>query len=193
MDDKKYLIQKNIFLKNDFKKLGISKHYQMRDVQEFINKLIAWYNVKFSDPYLKKILDKNIIEDKEILSIMNFETLQRNYTSFEDYLFSKNSNSQKLKFQKEIVLAAGWGLIYDKKSSPEYGYYRAKKLIEDFNKVYQLNLNTSSYQLVINRKYTPENEDIRDALLALKKDEEREKKEKTKRHQLARVRSFFRK
>lgn len=165
----------------------------MRDVQEFINKLIAWYMVKFSDPYLKKILDKNIIEDKKILNVMNFETLQRNYTSFEDYLFSEHNNSQKLKFQKSVVLAAGWGLIYDKKSSPEYGYYRAKKLIEDFNKVYQLGLNTSSYQLVINRKYTPENEEIRDALLALKKDEERDKKEKTKRHQLARVRSFFRK
>ena len=67
----------------------------------------------------------------------------------------KNSEMGKclLNFQKNIVLAAGWGLIYHHDTSPEYGYYRATKLIEDFNRVYHWNLNSSFYQSVFNKKY----------------------------------------
>ena len=43
--------------------LELNKHYQLKDVQQFINKLIAWYMVKFNDSYLDRVLDDKIKED----------------------------------------------------------------------------------------------------------------------------------
>lgn len=173
--------------------LELNKHYQLKDVQQFINKLIAWYMVKFNDSYLDRVLDDQVKEDKVILQIMDFDTLKNNYTSFEDCLFQSKASDKRLKFQKSIVLAAGWGLIYHHDTSPEYGYYRATKLIEDFNRVYHWNLNSSFYQSVFNKKYTLEDEDIKRKLVKLQELEKKEQKKKEpKKRKLARIRSFFR-
>ena len=146
--------------------------------------------VKFNDSYLDRVLDDKIKEDKEILQIMDFDTLKNNYTSFEDCLFQSKASDKRLKFQKSIVLAAGWGLIYHHDTSPEYGYYRATKMIEDFNRVYHWNLNNSLYQNALNKKYTLEDEEIR------KKIEQINSQKKTdeigtKKRKLTRIRSFF--
>ena len=173
--------------------LELNKHYQLKDVQQFINKLIAWYMVKFNDSYLNRVLDDKIKEDKVILQIMDFDTLKNNYTAFEDSLFQNKASDKKVNFQKNIVLAAGWGLIYHHDTSPEYGYYRATKLIEDFNRVYHWNLNSSFYQSVFNKKYTLEDEEIKRKLVKLQELEKKEQKKKEpKKRKLARIRSFFR-
>lgn len=173
--------------------LELNEHYQLKDVQQFINKLIAWYMVKFNDSYLDRVLDDKVKEDKVILQIMDFDTLKNNYTAFEDSLFQNKASDKRVNFQKNIVLAAGWGLIYHHDTSPEYGYYRATKLIEDFNRVYHWNLNSSLYQNALNKKYTLENDEIRKKLIKLQDIEKKEQKKKdTKKHKLARIRSFFR-
>ena len=149
--------------------------------------------VKFNDSYLDRVLDDKVKEDNVILQIMDFDTLKNNYTSFEDCLFQSKASDKRLKFQKSIVLAAGWGLIYHHDTSPEYGYYRATKMIEDFNRVYHWNLNNSLYQNALNKKYTLEDEEIRKKLIKLQDIEKKEQKKKdTKKHKLARIRSFFR-
>ena len=193
MDEKKYIIQRNNLLKKDFWSLELNEHYQLKDVQQFINKLIAWYTIKFNDGYLERVLDDQIKEDKDILQIMDFDTLKNNYTSFEDSLFQSKASDKRVNFQKNIILAAGWGLIYHHDTSPEYGYYRATKLIEDFNRVYHWNLNSSLYQSVLNKKYTLEDEEIKKKLVKLQELEKKEQKKKEpKKRKLARIRSFFR-
>ena len=62
--------------------LELNEHYQLKDVQQFINKLIAWYMVKFNDSYLDRVLDDKVKEDKVILQIMDFDTLKNNYTKY---------------------------------------------------------------------------------------------------------------
>ena len=57
-------------------------------------------------------MDERVKEDKDILQIMDFDTLKNNYTAFEDSLFQNKASDKKVNFQKNIVLAAGWGLIY---------------------------------------------------------------------------------
>lgn len=138
-------------------------------------------------------MDERVKEDKDILQIMDFDSLKNNYTAFEDSLFQNKASDKKVNFQKNIVLAAGWGLIYHHDTSPEYGYYRATKLIEDFNRVYHWNLNSSFYQSVFNKKYTLEDEEIKRKLVKLQELEKKEQKKKEpKKRKLARIRSFFR-
>ena len=76
-------------LKKEFKSLNWT--YHTKDVQDFINKLISWYMVKFEDRYLDTILDDQIQEDRTILKIMNFDTFKEHYTSFEDDLFKRKN------------------------------------------------------------------------------------------------------
>lgn len=174
-------------LKKEFKSLNWT--YHTKDVQDFINKLISWYMVKFEDRYLDTILDDQIQEDRTILKIMNFDTFKDHYTSFEDDLFKrKNITEKQIRFQKDVVIAAGWGLIYDKKSSPEYGYYRAKKLLDDFNTAYHWNLKSTIYQPILMKKYTLEDDEIRQLL---NKKEKEKKKTEIKKRKLSRIGSFF--
>ncbi len=189
MDDKKYIVNKNELLKHQFQQLY--NNYQLKDVQDFINKVIAWYTVKFEDRYLKEIMDDKIEEDTSILKIMNFDSLLKNYSVFERDLFErKNKNRAVINFQKEIVIAIGWGLIYHQHSSPEYGYYRATQMIKDFNRQYDLGVTLSIYKPTITRKYTLNDEKIRQELE--KKELEKKKEEKQSIHpMLNRVRSLF--
>ena len=55
-------------------------------------------------------MDERVKEDKDILQIMDFDTLKNNYTAFEDSLFQNKASDKRVNFQKNIVLAAGWGL-----------------------------------------------------------------------------------
>lgn len=191
LDDKKYVVSKNKVLLRDFNELY--SNYQDKDVQDFINKLISWYLVKYGDRYLENILDDKFCEDKDILRVMNFDALENNYTSFEIDLFKDSaSDERKNYFSKEVIMAAGWGLIYEKKSNPQYGYYRAVKLMKDFNRFYGLDLDSSIYDSVLNRKYSLEDEEIRNELREKEELRRKQKKKEPKVRKLARVRSFFR-
>ena len=55
MDEKKYLVEKNLELKEYF--YCLYDEYQLENVQEMINQLIAWYSIKYEDQYLAKIID----------------------------------------------------------------------------------------------------------------------------------------
>lgn len=205
MDEKKYLVEKNLELKEYF--YCLYDEYQLENVQEMINQLIAWYSIKYEDQYLAKIIDdvsskeefdisKKLEEfskkNQEIYNAMNFDSLINHYSTFElDLFYGKNCNSDEMKaFQKEILIAVGWGLIYHKHTSLEYGFCRAKIMMEEFNQQYHLELNPDIYKSVIFRKYTLEDEEIR------KKIEQINSKKKTdeigtKKRKLTRIRSFF--
>ena len=134
--------------------------YYEEDIQNFINKLISWYHIKYSDLFLKRYFEGSSL-DYSILDIMDFKTLQRSFGAFEEELF-RLSNEQNIKIilQKQLIVAAGWGLIYDKKSNPENGYYRAVQLINDFNSYYQWNLSPESiYGPTLKKDYSPHNEE----------------------------------
>ena len=205
MDEKKYLVEKNLELKEFF--YCLYDEYQLENVQEMINQLIAWYSIKYEDQYLAKIIDdvsskeefdisKKLEEfskkNQEIYNAMNFDSLINHYSTFELNLFyGKNCNSDEMKaFQKEILIAVGWGLIYHKHTSLEYGCCRARIMMEEFRQQYHLELNPDIYKSVIFRKYTLEDEEIR------KKIEQINSQKKTdeigtKKRKLTRIRSFF--
>ena len=205
MDEKKYLVEKNLELKEYF--YCLYDEYQLENVQEMINQLIAWYSIKYEDQYLAKIIDdvsskeefdisKKLEEfskkNQEIYNAMNFDSLINHYSTFElDLFYGKNCNSDEMKaFQKEILIAVGWGLIYHKHTSLEYGFCRAKIMMEEFRQQYHLELNPDIYKSVIFRKYTLEDEEIR------KKIEQINSQKKTdeigtKKRKLTRIRSFF--
>lgn len=205
MDEKKYLVEKNLELKEFF--YCLYDEYQLENVQEMINQLIAWYSIKYEDQYLAKIIDdvsskeefdisKKLEEfskkNQEIYTAMNFDSLINHYSTFElDLFYGKNCNSDEMKaFQKEILIAVGWGLIYHKHTSLEYGFCRTKIMMEEFNQQYHLELNPDIYKSVIFRKYTLEDEEIR------KKIEQINSQKKTdeigtKKRKLTRIRSFF--
>ena len=205
MDEKKYLVEKNLELKEYF--YCLYDEYQLENVQEMINQLIAWYSIKYEYQYLAKIIDdvsskeefdisKKLEEfskkNQEIYTAMNFDSLINHYSTFElDLFYGKNCNSDEMKaFQKEILIAVGWGLIYHKHTSLEYGFCRAKIMMEEFRQQYHLELNPDIYKSVIFRKYTLEDEEIR------KKIEQINSQKKTdeigtKKRKLTRIRSFF--
>lgn len=205
MDEKKYLVEKNLELKEYF--YCLYDEYQLENVQEMINQLIAWYSIKYEDQYLAKVIDdvsskeefdisRKLVEfykkNKEIYTVMNFDALINHYSTFElDLFYGKNCNSDEMKaFQKEILIAVGWGLIYHKHTSLEYGFCRARIMMEEFNQQYHLELNPDIYKSVIFRKYTLEDEEIR------KKIEQINSQKKTdeigtKKRKLTRIRSFF--
>lgn len=205
MDEKKYLVEKNLELKEQF--YCLYDEYQLENVQRMINQLIAWYSIKYEDQYLAKVIDeislkeefdisRKLVEfskkNQEIYAAMNFDSLINHYSTFElDLFYGKNCNSDEMKaFQKEILIAVGWGLIYHKHTSLEYGFCRARIMMEEFNQQYNLELNPDIYKSVIFRKYTLEDEEIQ------KKIEQINSQKKTdeigtKKRKLTRIRSFF--
>lgn len=154
LDECKYQVDKN----NNLKKIlnTLDSRYSEDDVQAYINKLISWYLVKYSDRLLNALFNNKKGVDTTIFDIMSFEKLHKSYGSFEEELFH-SSNDDIVILQKHLVIMAGWGLIYYKDSNPEYGYYRAKRLLDDFNVFYSWNLPSDIYKEVFNRDYSPDN------------------------------------
>lgn len=190
LDEKKYLVQKNKTIRDLLKKLHNA--YDETDIQSLINKLIAWYWVKYSDGYLNSILQKSEVEgDTTIIEMMTFEQLKQRFGAKEREIF----NIEELKdiygdniviFWKYVLEMAGWGLIYDKKSNPRYGYYRTVKMFQEFNACFRWNLTTKVYDSVIEKDYSPDNEQIISLLEEKKKEKERKNKEKKKKKTLFR-------
>ena len=169
-----YLVEENSILVKILDELDT--RYSEKQVQDYINRLISWYMVKYSDTFLDSLFDVKKHTDTTILDIMNFETLQKNYSVFEEDLFQLSDNEEiKVILHKNLVIAAGWGLIYDKKSTPEYGFYRAKQLLNDFNSYFSWNLPADIYRDVLEGDYSLENEENRKLI-------EKHKHHKSKKH-----------
>ncbi len=181
-------MQHNVLLKKILKTLD--SRYHSKDIQAYIDKLISWYMVKYSDRYLEGLFDEQKKDDFTILNVMSFETLQKSYTSFEEELFqSSNSGDKRIVLEKHLVIAAGWGLIYHKDSSPEFGFYRATQLFNDFNPVYGWNLSNTVYKPVLEKNYSLENQEILEAIH--RRERMQKKKNHCKQKTLTRIRSFF--
>lgn len=159
-----YLLDNHYYLVNENPKLKkilnfMNSKYHDYDIQKFIDRLISWYSIKFSDKFLASLFDDDIHTDTTILDIMNFDALRKNYGVFENELFDVSNNDAKIILQKRLIVMAGWGLIYNKNSTPEYGYYRAEQLLNDFNSFYSWKLTPSVYLPVLKKDYSPHNEE----------------------------------
>ena len=186
-DQHVYLVENNAILRKILSILDNSYHES--DVQNYINKLISWYMVKYSDLFLKSLFDEDTNTDTAIIDIMNFEQLQKSYGSFEEELFERDiCDNRKIILQKYLVVMAGWGLVYQKKSNPEFGYYRACQLLNDFNLKYNWNLPNNIYVPVFNRDYSPDNEKNKQLL-----DNHRKKLHSKNEKKLKKMRFLFRK
>ena len=74
LDDKIYLVDKNKTYKKFFKHTIINN--SNKNIQEFINRLIAWYYVKYSDNYIEMVLNnKSISMNYSLVDIMSFDKL----------------------------------------------------------------------------------------------------------------------
>ena len=159
LDPEYYLVSKNKKLKKILSTLN--SKYSSKDIQNFINKLISWYSVKFSNHYLDKLQKDNGKIDSTLPKSMDLEALKKRYTTFEKELFRKNSLAEgKVILQKQLIVAVGWGLIYHKGTTPEYGFYRASKLLQDFNNLFGWNLSPNIYKKVFDFDYSLDNPEV---------------------------------
>lgn len=189
LDQKKYLVQYNKTLRRFLKDLEIC--YPEEDIQAFINKLIAWYNVKYSDKYIDKERHEQLDKyDLVLISMMSLEQLQQKLDTLELELFS-SERKEMIIFRKYLVEMAGCGLIYSRQSNPSYGYYRVQKMFSEWNQYFDWNLNEQIYDIILRRDYSPHDEDVI-RLLERKKRKEAQtiKKEKPYLRSLRRFKPF---
>ena len=151
LDDKIYLVSKNVTYNDLF------RVYQRNNsdlvVQEFINKLISWYFVKFSDKYIALFFEENfdIYYCKQVKTMSFDKLLER----IDDFIY----NIDTLYFQY-LVTMAGWGLIYSKNTNPKFGFFRVKEMFFEFNSYYNWNLNSNIYKSILEYDYSKSNSDI---------------------------------
>ena len=162
LDDKLYLINNNKTYKYLFS--VIDKNINSKSVQDFINKLRSWYFVKYSDDFAQLAIEKRYAEiDHSQEKSMTFEKLMDRLKK----IIPREHKYADL-YYKQLIIMAGWGLIYSKNTIPEYGYFRAKKMFEEFNNNFRLNLNIKIYDSVMTANYSYDNPEIR-ALLEQKR------------------------
>ena len=170
LDDKLYIIEKNKNYKLLFKKYV--KYNSNKEVQEYIDRLIAWYLVRYSDKDIDVILNKGIHNIK-YSQIYNMSFLKLKERTSEVINFNK---IDEILYHQFLVILAGWGLIYSKKTNPEYGLFRVDKMFDDFNKYYNWNLNTNIYKSILEYDYSFDNPDIIDLLNPRKYSQVKKKK-----------------
>lgn len=189
LDEKNYLVKKNVVLKKILSIL--ESKYDVEDIQGYIDKLISWYSIKFPNHYLISLLNNDVRIDTDILKIMDFDTLQKNYTAFEREVFeNENLSDGMIVLQKYLIVAAGWGLIYYENTSPEFGFYRATRLLEDFNSCYGWNLSASIYKPILKKEYSLNNPEIVHVLKEKKK-QKREKKEISQKGKFSKLKKYI--
>lgn len=170
LDDKLYIIEKNKNYKLLFK--PYIKYNSNKEVQEYIDRLIAWYLVRYSDNNIDIILNKGInnIKYSQIYN-MSFMKLRERIGEIIDF----NKIGEEL-YHQFLVVLAGWGLIYSKKTTPEYGLFRVKKMFDDFNKYYNWDLDTDMYKSILEYDYSMENTEIINLLNSRKYNQIKKKK-----------------
>lgn len=180
LDDKLYLVSKNNTYKQIFSKMA--ENIDSSDVQKFINKLAGWYLVKFSNNYIDSYLNNRYDE----IDYLQVEIMSLNKLVYRlNPLIYRNNKDADL-FYKQLIIMAGWGMIYSKNTVPEFGYFRAKKMFQEFNEQFNLDLDIHIYDAVMKFNYSLDNPEV---VRLLEKKQSSEKKEK----HFSRVRKLFRK
>lgn len=167
LDEKRYFVSKNIISKEILEIL--KSQYSEEDIQNFVDKLISWYSIKFPNRYLDALFKNDKDIDSSMLEIMTLQSLQNNYTTFEHELFHTQADGIII-LQQYLVISAGWGLLYHENTSPEYGFYRASQLIQDFNYHLGWSLNSNIYKFVLERNYSLNDPEIVYLLSKMKKE-----------------------
>ena len=179
LDDKLYSVYHNNTYKFFFREMD--KNIELKTVQAFIDKIIYWYIVKYNDNNVKLYLENKYDEiDYTLEQMMSIDNFLVRINSLIDY-----NKDNALLYYNQIITMAGWGLLYSDKTIPEYGYFRVKKMFEEFNAKFNLNLDITIYDSVININYSYNNPKIM-RLIEQKKEEETKKKKITKSKKLFR-------
>lgn len=179
LDRKKYLIDFNLEVKNWLEKLDWS--YPDQEIQDFIDKVNAWYFVKFPNRYIQSILIYHKTVTGTSTLGMSLENLFRNFNTIELELFDfkdQHLGVSKEKFCQYLVQLVGYKMIYSKNTNPEFGFIRARFLFFDFNHYFGWNLDTSLYDEVMNRDYSmniPSNVSMLRKLREVEKKQEKKK------------------
>ena len=179
LDDKLYLVSKNNTYKDVFSKMA--KNIENCYIQDFINKLAGWYLVKYPNNHIDAYFNNRYDE----IDYLQQEIMSLNKLIYRlNILIPRDTKDADL-FYKQLITMAGWGMIYSKKTIPEYGYFRAQKMFEEFNNEFGLDLDISVYNAIMNTDYSDNNSEILRLL------EEKRNKEKKKKH-VSLVKKLFR-
>ena len=192
LDEKKYLVDKNIELNNII--ANYFQTYNLDDIQDFIDKLACWYYVKLPDKILENKKDINYDLLDKINHSMNLNTLFNNLNTFEFCIInSKDLDDKKCEYSellcKQLFIMAGYQMLYHKNSSPEYGIARIKYMFMEFNNYFNWNLDINIYNDILLADYSMNNPHNMELLLKLREEQAKTKsKEKKKKR---RSRSIF--
>lgn len=187
LDAKVYIVKCNKTLKSILSQLDYK--YNLDDIQIFIDKIISWYWVKFPDKFIKNVINSK--KDTTVIKKMDIIELEKRFDTIEISLINCKDTDTAF-FIKYLIMMAGFGLIYDKNTKPEYGYFRAKRMLADFSQHYGLNLDIRIYDDVMKRDYSSNNPEIISLLLEKKKIEKKKQEDtKKKKKTRKRVRNLF--
>lgn len=169
LDKKEYLVSNNQKLNILMQKLGIS--FSEQEIQSFIYKLISWYEVKFSDDYIESIFHhQKKVDTVTVADLMDFSQLYQRFTTSELEFFVKN-NKEEAEFFHQLIQMVGFGLIYSRRSNPDYGYFRASQFISDFQTYCNYPYDMEIYDMIMERNYSSSDENFQ-KLLEFKKRQE---------------------
>lgn len=175
LDEKKYLVSTNLEIKRWLDRLQWS--YSEEELQNFIDKIAAWYFVKFPDKYL---CNRNVSTPT---IGMNFNSLYQSLNTFETELmnFEGDEKDEKIKpmFFQYLLQLAGYKMIYSRDSIPEYGYIRVTNMFLEFNYFFNLDLDTKIYNSIMRRNYSlsrPENRELLRNFREIEKKQEKKKR-----------------
>ena len=173
VDNKEFLIWYNKVLT-----LGYKSIYSVKDFQVLIDQIVSFFEMKIQDRILENSIDEE--ENKSIqlkstyLSHQELEELKKNLPPkivnlldchIEPYvLITKDTKRKelesilfqydtKINLRNKILELIPIAILTSPNTIPKYGYIRAKKFINTFNKEYNLNLTTTKIDELINSKY----------------------------------------
>lgn len=165
LDEKLYDIHNHEEIKlilGNLKKRFDTNNYIVDDLQEFILKLISWYELKYPDKNLKVSSDGMVrLVHYDMNFIMSFEKLlvrfdMTEYSLYQDFLL----NDDLIRLRELLLEMAGWGLIYSRHSNPDFGYFRAIRMVIDFAIYTNYKIHGNFFNEIMFRDYSSDNPDI---------------------------------
>lgn len=160
-DKKKYIIMENDEFLVWYRlqtNAGFVSQLDLDEIQELINKISAWYLIKTDDnkdnfnndlPSVSKITKLfNILKDKEKQTL---DCINEN-----DNLINKRAS---IILREKILKIASLSILYSQDETPQTALIKAKSMIEEFNKPYNLNINTEYLDNKIKNAMTKEEQE----------------------------------
>lgn len=103
---------------------------------------------------LIKFTEKENLYINELYEILNNYEEELDTTELQECLYD---NSCDLTLRYKLLQLVALSILYSKNTIPEYGYERAKRFINEFNKKMNLELSTEEIDEIISRDYRSEN------------------------------------